>query len=109
MKVYSMPADLVELENRLRVRPGHEPPADLRDRVLRAAAESALKRQSSVERWNSWYWAAVAAAVLLVMNLSMVSALQTQYSVRPTPGANQLTAELQAMQQLEAEQEGTLK
>jgi hypothetical protein len=105
----SMPAELVELENRLRDRPQDEPTADLRDCVLRAVAESALRKQLSAGRWDGWYWAAIAVGVLVVTNLSMISASQTEFPVRPTPGPSQMSAESQALRHLESRQEGQFK
>jgi hypothetical protein len=106
MNPHSMPAELVELEDRLRGRAGEEPGAGLRDRVLRAVAEAAAPAQSSVA---GWHWAAIAAGVLVVMNLSMISASQTEFSLGPASGLNQMAAELAALRQTEARQEGIFK
>ncbi|MGD0390799.1 MAG: hypothetical protein ABSC42_17785 [Tepidisphaeraceae bacterium] len=104
MDPHSMPAELVELENRLRARPGDEATAGLRDRVLRAVAES-----SSAGALGAWHWAAIAAAALIVLNLSMIWASQEEFSVRPALGPNQVAAEFQALRQLETQQEGAFK
>jgi hypothetical protein len=104
MNLDSMPSELVELENRLLARRGVEPPAGLRDRVLRAVAESALPK-----RGDGWYRAALAAAVLVAINLSMIWASQTEYLVRPSPSANQISAELHALRLIESQQGGTFK
>ncbi|MGD0770495.1 MAG: hypothetical protein ABSB42_20105 [Tepidisphaeraceae bacterium] len=110
MNPYSMPMELVELENRLRARPGDEPTAGLRDRVLQAVAESVLPEQpSSAGPWDGWYWAAVAAGILIVLNLSMISASQDEFSARPALSPNQTSAELQTLRMLEAQQEGIFK
>jgi hypothetical protein len=105
-------AELKDLEDRLRQRRNAEPPADLRIRVLRAvAAELAKPAESSgLTRWGAEWWAAVAAAVLLVANLSMVSASQSAFSIRPAGDpAQQMAREMQVIGQLEAQQEGILK
>jgi len=111
MNPHSLPRELVELENRLRHRACDEPTAALRDRVLRAAgAEAALSERSpGTGRSNAWTWAAVAAAVVVVMNLSMISASLTEFSIQPLTSPNQMAAEIQAIRLLESQQEGTFK
>ena len=110
MNPHSMPAELVELENRLRARPGGEPTAGLRDRILQAVAASALAEQPpSAGPWDGWSWAAIAAVVFIVLNLSMISASQTEFSDRPAISTNQITEEVQALRQTEAQQEGLFK
>lgn len=105
MKPDSMPAELVELENRLADRAAGEPGAGMRERVMRAVAEAAAPARSS----GGWHWAAVAAGVMVVMNLSMICASQTEFSIDPGPGLNQMGAELAALRQAEARQEGMFK
>jgi hypothetical protein len=108
----SISTELLELENRLRNRSADEPPAHLRDRVLGAVAtELAVPRQSaSGGQWDSGWWAAVAAAVLIVLNLSMICASQNEFSIRPARGTSQqITTEIQAVRQIESQQEGLFK
>jgi hypothetical protein len=111
MERESMPPELLELENRLRARAGDEPGAGLRGRVMQTvAAELATRaRPSAAETWNGWWWAAIAAGVLIAMNLSMVVASQNEFTLRPAPSPNQMTAELQALWLLESQQEGQFK
>jgi hypothetical protein len=112
MDPFPISRELAELENRLRGRAGAEPSADLRDRVLRAvASELAVPRRSpKAGQWDSGWWAAVAAGVLIVINLSMVCASENEFSVRPACGnQQQRTTEIQAVRQLEAQQEGLFK
>jgi len=47
--------------------------------------------------------------VLIVLNISMLFASQDEFSIWPTPSAHQMTSEIQAIQKLEAQQEGTLR
>ena len=111
MNADAMPKELVEVEKRLRGRVYDEPTAELRERVMRTvAAELAKPRQASFfGEWDVGAWAAVAAGVLVVLNLSMISASQNEYSIRPAHGANQMLAEIRALQRLEAQQEGSFK
>ena len=112
MNPHSMSPELTELENRLKNRAGPEPTADSRDRVLGAVAvELARPAQApSVPQWDSGWWAAVAAGVLIVLNLSMASASENEFSLRPASNAGQqITVEFQALRQLEAQQEGIFK
>jgi hypothetical protein len=112
MAPHSMSSELVELENRLRARPDDaEESGDQRSRVMAAVAvELAKPRQSSsAGQWDVRYWAAAAAAVLIVLNLSLICASQDEFSVWPMRDANQMTVELQAIRQVEARQEGTFK
>jgi len=112
MRPESISKELLELENRLRNRSADEPLTHLRNRVLGAVAtELAVPRQSALSpQWDGGWWAAVAAGVLIVLNLSMVCASQNEFSVRPSRGAQQqITTELQAVRQLEAQQEGLFK
>lgn len=101
----SVPEELIELENRLARRAAVEPTAGLRERVLRAA-ESALREQSRpAPRWG---WG-VAAAVLVAMNLSMIFASRSEFSVRPGLNNNQLGDEVQALRAIESQQEGAFR
>jgi len=70
---------LADLERRLANRPRIEPPPNLGPRVL-AATQTALRRGTLT--WRAW--AAVAAAVLLGVNLSMSLAADTDWNFGPT-------------------------
>jgi hypothetical protein len=112
MDPYPISTELAELENRLRRRAGDEPSADLRDRVLSAAAnELAVPRRfPNAGQWDSGWWAACAAGLLIVLNLSMVCASENEFSIRPGRGTQQqITTEMQAVRQIESQQEGLLK
>ena len=101
--------DLTDLENRLRKRHDPRPAVDLRDRVLRAvAAELAQPRQSSsVPHWQSGWWAAVAAGILIIMNLSMICASDSAFSARAPTAPRQLATDLQDVRLLESQLEGS--
>jgi len=105
MNPHSLPPELMDMENRLHARPADQPSPGLRARVLQAAASAT----PSSSQWNAWAWASIAAALLVAVNLSMISASQTEFSIRPARGPDQFTTELQTLQQLEAQQEGVLK
>jgi hypothetical protein len=100
------------LENRLRARPVESPPADLRQRVLNAVAVATAQSPAPVisgSQWEIHHWAAVAAVVFVVLNLSMISASQAEFSVGPTANSRQIKIELQTLRQLEAQQERPFK
>jgi Tfp pilus assembly PilM family ATPase len=106
-----LPAELLELEGRLRGRFDAGASGDLRKRVMRAV-ESDLAGEtpsSSARSGGGWYWAAMAAAAIIVMNMSLIDSTRTEFSRRAAHGHDQMTSELQAMGQLEAQQEGILK
>jgi hypothetical protein len=93
-----LPADLAELERRLAERSRVEPPPELGPRVL-AAARAALRHPATPSALEGWrFWAAVAATVLLAVNLSMSVSADTDWefanevAARPDP-----TAELRAL------------
>jgi hypothetical protein len=109
MNIDELPKELRQLENRLRGRTCAQLPGGMRDRVLASVAEANSQRRSPArDQWDAWSWAAVAAAVLVAMNISLVSASQNEYSVRPVPAPIQVGAELQILQQFEF-QEGSFK
>jgi len=112
MAPHSMSRELVELENRLRARPNDAGESDeLRSRVMGAVAVELAKplQSSRAGQWDGRYWAAAAAAVLIVMNLSLVSASREAVSIHPSVNSDQLSLELQWVRQLEAQPEGILK
>src|SRR5688572_30143561 len=91
-----LPPDLADLERQLTARPRVEPAADLGPRAL-AAARGARPRPASViapaGRWRPW--AAVAAALLFGVNLSMSAANNTDWRLSPAiePGHVAATAD----------------
>src|SRR5262245_7894797 len=77
-----LPPDLSALERRLAERPRAEPAADLGPRLL-AATRAALRHRPvpPAAGWRSW--AALAAAVLVGINLSMSLAADTDWDLAP--------------------------
>src|SRR5262245_48062497 len=77
----SLPPDLTELERRLVGRPPAEPSAEFAAHVLGSVRDALRHRPAVVTApaggWRSW--AAVAAAVLVGINLSMSAALDTDW------------------------------
>jgi hypothetical protein len=72
-----LPADLAELEARLERRARPDPPAGLRERVL-----AAVRREGRVDAGGFWrFAAAVAAAAVLLINLSMSAANDTDWGL----------------------------
>jgi hypothetical protein len=103
-----MSDEWIDLESRLRRVQASEPP-DLRDRVMRTVnAELASSRTLPLKNGN-WYWPAIAASALIVMNLSMVSASQETFAPRAVPSRQEWTAEIHALQSVSVQQEGLLK
>lgn len=79
----SLPPDLAELERRLVGRPAIEPSADFASRVL-GSVRDALRHRPAVAMapaggWRTW--AAVAATVLVGINLSMSAAFDTDWGL----------------------------
>jgi hypothetical protein len=81
-----LPPDLAALEQRLADRPRVEPHADLAARVL-TATQDALRQPAPPARSDWHTWAAVAAALLLAVNLSMSVAANTDWDFAPEPPA----------------------
>jgi hypothetical protein len=112
MSAQSMSDELMKLEAQLRSRSVDEPPADLRQRVLNAVAVTTAQSPAPVisgSQWDIHHWAAVAAVVFVVLNLSMISASQGEFSSGPAVTTNQITTELQALRRVETQQEGPFK
>jgi hypothetical protein len=84
-----LPPDLAELERRLAARPRVEPPAGLGPRV-RDAARVALRPRPADGGWRSW--AALAAAVLIGLNLSMSVAGSTDWRLTAAVEPEQVNA-----------------
>jgi hypothetical protein len=107
-----MSSELIELENRLRAEPDDaEASGNLRGRVMAAVAAELAKplQSSSAGQWDVRYWAAAAATVLIVLNLSLICASREAVSIHPSVNSDQLSLELQWVRQLEAQPEGILK
>jgi len=105
--------NLDDLENRLRyLAPGEHTGGHphLRDRVMRAVNIELTAQKHSTESLQlpAWYWPAIAAVILIVMNLSLVSASRDSFSLHPMSG-NQITAEIHALEILESQQQGQFK
>ena len=80
MANWQLPEDLERLEHRLMQRPREEPSVALRDRVM-VSVPTALRRQRSGGTWRMF--AAVAAGVLIWLNLSFSAANATGGTLRP--------------------------
>jgi hypothetical protein len=77
----SLPPDLADVERQLGHRPAAEPSAEFSDRIL-ASVRDALRYRPAVAAaptggWRSW--SAVAAALLVGVNLSMSAAANTDW------------------------------
>src|SRR5262245_18433700 len=101
MSEQELPPDLAALGRRLAARPHVEPPSDLQVRVLAATRNALLDPATSATASSNWQvWIAVAASILLGINLSMSCATNTTWAFAPAfePGHNAMTAEqLQAL------------
>jgi hypothetical protein len=106
-----LPPELAELENRLCQRPYSNATDDLRSRLLNAVTgELATPRNDpSLRVGRSLQWAAFAASVLLVLNLSVIWASPTQYPLGSAKNSSPAISELEALRQIEAQQERLLK
>jgi hypothetical protein len=105
-----LPPDLAHLERRLAERPRQEPPADLRQRVL-----AALGRGCGREATGFWrFVAAVAAAVVLAINLSMSAANDTDWRLggdlapKQTASADRIREVLPELSEREARRQAVL-
>ncbi len=101
MPEHELPDDLSRLEQRLAARPRPAPSEDLKRRVM-AAVRSELARGAAGPRRRLSTWefaAAVAAAVLFWMNLSMVVAGDTRMDLCGPP-PNGTEAAVAALQRL---------
>ena len=84
-----LPDDLAELERRLAGRPRVEPSAGLGSRVLDAARTTRRPRPIG-DGWRAW--AALAAAVLVGVNLSMSVAANADWQLTADVGPEQVDA-----------------
>jgi hypothetical protein len=91
--------DLIELENRLLALAVDKPSVEFRQRVLRAAeAELQNSRGDDVpQAWDCWSWMALAAAVLIVLNVSLISASSSEFTNGPSISADSVHSELDAI------------
>lgn len=103
--------ELTELENRLAARTVDGPTAALRDRVMQSVTDELALQQkpSSIGQSEDWNWVAIAASVLLVINVSMISASRNEFSIWSAQSRNQTVSEIQAIRLIQAQQEGTFK
>jgi hypothetical protein len=84
MDQQQLPPELQRLEQELADCPGPAPPAELRQRVMEGV-RAELRGRSLRNGWP--FAAAVAAAALLWMNLSLSATLATDYNTRPYTSA----------------------
>ncbi|HWB53271.1 MAG TPA: hypothetical protein VG722_03735 [Tepidisphaeraceae bacterium] len=101
--------ELTEFENCIREALRKEPEIDLRNGVIRAVHTELKASKEALSTNQSWLWAAIAASVLLVMNLSMISASRDAFSISPREGSQSISMELQAIQMITAQQKGSLR
>lgn len=98
MEPSDLPEPLREIEARLASRPGIEPPSHLRQRILAEVRRNlAAPVRPRLSLWE--FAAALAAAVLVAMNLSMAAASQTALSLPSGPG-NGIDEAVAAVRQL---------
>jgi len=105
-----MNLDADAFEYRVCNRPGIEPSAGLRARVLQSAAAELSKSTPAAiaHPGRSRYWTAAAVA-LVAMNLSAICGSSDAFSLTRLGTPKQAVAELKSLRQLEAQQEGWLK
>lgn len=104
-----LPPELAALEARLGARPRDESAqavAALRHRVMRAV-HTELTNAPRVASFSLWPWAAIAAAALIALNLSLVSGSATEF----TGGLvhNHPINPLQEIQQIDKLEQGILR
>ncbi|MGD1275933.1 MAG: hypothetical protein ABR964_01765 [Tepidisphaeraceae bacterium] len=80
----ALPPELHELESRLRGRFSPGASADLRFRIMHVVgSDLSFQAQTSSGRTSDrWYWAAIAAAGIIAMNLSLIDSSRTELSGR---------------------------
>jgi len=97
MEDEQLSAELEELERDLAGRPRAEPSADLRERVIEGV-QAELRRRKARNGWA--FAAAVAAAALVWINLSLSATLGTDYGprrVRPRPPVDRMAQQIQQL------------
>jgi len=92
---------LIELELRLQNTPRKAPPADLRSRVLTAVADELVIRPKTI-----WPWPAIAAGVLIVLNLSAIWASQDQFRLSQIADRDVSISEIHLLRMMEAQLQG---
>jgi hypothetical protein len=81
MKSSPLPPELLELEERLRARFNAEPSADLRFGIIQSVDRNvSVQTPSSRQNGDGWYWAAIAAAGIIALNLSVIDSTRTEFS-----------------------------
>ena len=109
---HPLPRTLQKLENGLRAQLRYEPSLTLRGQVMSAVeAELSLSVGSSPTKpgWDGWSLMAVAAAVMVVLNVSLISASHNEFSVGSSNGVDSLSTELRALQSAENHNNGDFK
>jgi hypothetical protein len=95
-----LPPDLASLQRQLADRPRIEPSPEFGARVL-AASRAALGQRPPAVLAPGWRrWAAVAAAVLFGINLSMSVAADTDWHLLPGPEPGQVAATVNQLREL---------
>lgn len=99
-----LPPELAELEQRLACRAASQPSDHLRARILQAVArELAQPSMAATPRMSFWsYAASLAAAAILVLNLSL-AASGNPLAVRPKLAPQQTLARANAIRQVAPE------
>src|SRR5262245_52835118 len=98
-----LPPDLAALERQLAERPRIEPSPDFGARLLAASRVALGHRPPAVGAAGWRRWAAVAAAVLFGINLSMSVATDTDWHLLPGPEPEQVTATVNQLRELAPE------
>jgi hypothetical protein len=107
MESESLPPQLAELERRLRRRDSIAPSTNFKNRVV-AAAEMARRAPSSPLGWGSLQWSAAAAAILVLLNVSMIAASRNAVSVSDHDHVT-IAKYLQMLHEVEAQQNRDFK
>jgi hypothetical protein len=102
-----METENVEFENRLRSRRGVGVTIEFRSRVMRAVECELAGSQipAPVHEWNFRSWGAVAVAAMILLNLSVVFSTCDGFAVHRGDPPHRTISEVQAIHQIEAQQE----
>lgn len=95
---------LAELERRLQDLPREAPSAGLRGRVLSAVTDELIRPPKS-----NWSWPAIAAGVLILLNLSAIWSSQSQFRPGPATEHGQSIREIHLLRAAEAQLEGVFR
>ncbi|HEY1687165.1 MAG TPA: hypothetical protein VGG19_20560 [Tepidisphaeraceae bacterium] len=98
------PKQLAELENRVRGALAVEPSSNLRNRIMRNVGSELTITGRSNQSAN-WYWPAIAAMVMIVFNLSYVSASRNEFMLQPKADMQQLAGQFHQLQIMQAQEE----